>query len=79
MNDHFDILIVGAGHGGAQAAVGLRQRKFEGTIGLIGEEPHLPYERPPLSKEYLSGEKGLERILIRPANFWQERNVAILG
>jgi 3-phenylpropionate/trans-cinnamate dioxygenase ferredoxin reductase subunit len=79
MNDHFDILIVGAGHGGAQAAVGLRQRKFEGTIGLIGEEPHLPYERPPLSKEYLSGEKGLERILIRHANFWQERNVAILS
>jgi len=78
MTDHFDILIVGAGHGGAQAAVALRQRKFEGSIAIIGEEPEIPYERPPLSKDYLSGEKRFERILIRPANFWEERHVAML-
>jgi NADPH-dependent 2,4-dienoyl-CoA reductase/sulfur reductase-like enzyme len=46
----------------------LRQRKFEGSIVIVGEEPDFPYERPPLSKEYLSGEKGFERILIRPAS-----------
>jgi len=75
---HFDIVIVGAGHGGAQAAIALRQAKFEGTIAMIGDEPELPYERPPLSKEYFSGEKVFERILIRPAAFWAERNVEML-
>jgi len=40
-----DVLIVGAGHGGAQAAVALRQRKFEGSIVVVGEEPDFPYER----------------------------------
>jgi len=75
---HYDVLIVGAGHGGAQAAVALRQNKFEGTIAIVGDEPDLPYERPPLSKEYFSGEKSFERILIRPASFWAERNVEML-
>lgn len=73
------MLIVGAGHGGAQAAVALRQNKFEGTIALLGEEPDLPYERPPLSKEYLSGAKDFERLLIRPPSFWEERRVAMLA
>lgn len=72
---HYDVVIVGAGHGGAQAAISLRQNKFEGTIAVLGEEPELPYERPPLSKEYFSGEKSFERILIRPANFYEERGV----
>lgn len=71
----YDVVIVGAGHGGAQAAIALRQAKFEGTIAVIGDEPELPYERPPLSKEYFSGEKTFERILIRPAAFWEERKV----
>lgn len=74
----YDIVIVGAGHGGAQAAVALRQNKFEGSIAIIGDEPELPYERPPLSKEYFSGEKSFERILIRPAGFWEERKVEML-
>lgn len=74
----FDIVIVGAGHGGAQAAIALRQAKVEGTIAMIGDEPELPYERPPLSKEYFSGEKAFERILIRPAAFWAERKVDML-
>ena len=74
----YDVVIVGAGHGGAQAAIALRQAKFEGTIAVIGDEPELPYERPPLSKEYFQGEKSFERILIRPAAFWAERNVEML-
>uniref|UniRef100_UPI0035CA7E1D NAD(P)/FAD-dependent oxidoreductase n=1 Tax=uncultured Sphingomonas sp. TaxID=158754 RepID=UPI0035CA7E1D len=74
----FDVLIVGAGHGGAQAAIALRQRKFAGTIGLLGDEAELPYERPPLSKDYLAGDKPFERLLIRPAAFWDERAVALL-
>ena len=76
--DRYDVLIVGAGHGGAQAAVALRQNNFEGSVGLLGDEPDPPYERPPLSKEYFSGEKSFERLLIRPVSFWSDRNVALL-
>ncbi len=74
----FDVVIVGAGHAGAQAAIALRQRKFEGTIALIGDEPELPYERPPLSKEYLARDKPFERILLRPAAFWTDKQVTML-
>ena len=77
-DSNFDVLIVGAGHGGAQAAIALRQRKFEGTIALLGDEPELPYERPPLSKEYLAGDKPFERLLIRPAAFWVDRDITLL-
>lgn len=75
---YYDVLIVGAGHAGAQAAVALRQRKFEGSIAIVGDEPDLPYERPPLSKDYLSGHKPFERMLIRPAEFWAARDVGML-
>ena len=78
MTDHYDVLIVGAGHGGAQAAIALRQGRFAGSIGMIGDEPELPYERPPLSKEYLAGDKDFGRILIRQPAFWDEREVAML-
>lgn len=71
----YDVLIVGAGHAGAQAAIQLRQMGFEGSVGMLGDEPEPPYERPPLSKEYLAGEKAFERILIRPAEFWGERGI----
>lgn len=76
--DHYDILIVGAGHGGAQAALALRQRKYAGSVGLLGAEDQPPYERPPLSKDYLSGEKAFERLLIRPRAFWPERGITLL-
>lgn len=75
---HFDCLIIGGGHAGAQAAILLRQLKFEGTVGLIGAETELPYERPPLSKDYLAGEKAFERLLLRPAAFWEERDIALM-
>ena len=75
MQDSYDIAIVGAGHAGAQAAICLRQMGFEGTIGLIGDESFPPYERPPLSKEYLAGDKPFERILLRPEAFWSERGI----
>jgi 3-phenylpropionate/trans-cinnamate dioxygenase ferredoxin reductase subunit len=77
VGDRYDVLIVGGGHGGAQAAIALRQRHFEGSIAMIGEEPELPYERPPLSKDYFAGEKAFERILIRPAAFWEQRGVTM--
>ncbi len=75
---HFDVVIVGAGHGGAQVAIMLRTQKFTGNIAIIGDEPELPYERPPLSKEYFAGEKEFERIQLRPAKYWDEREVTML-
>lgn len=75
---HYDILIVGGGHGGAQAAIALRQAKYEGSIGVLNAETEYPYERPPLSKDYFAGEKAFERIMIRPAAFWAERGVDML-
>jgi 3-phenylpropionate/trans-cinnamate dioxygenase ferredoxin reductase component len=74
----YDVLIVGGGHGGAQAAIALRQAKFEGSIGIVNAEPEYPYERPPLSKDYFAGDRAFERIMIRPAAFWAERNIDIL-
>ena len=78
MARRFDVVIVGAGHGGAQAAIALRQQAFAGSIAMIGDEPDFPYERPPLSKDYLAGEKAFERIMIRPPPFWAERDVTML-
>ncbi|MGB3378485.1 MAG: FAD-dependent oxidoreductase [Allopontixanthobacter sediminis] len=73
--DHADVIIVGTGHGGAQAAIALRQNNFEGSIILLGREKDPPYERPPLSKEYFAGEKPFERIQIRPTQFWAEKDI----
>lgn len=75
---NYDVLIVGGGHAGAQVAIALRQRGMSGSIAIVGEEPEIPYERPPLSKDYLGGKKPFERILIRPAVFWQERKIDML-
>ena len=64
--EHFDVVIVGSGHGGAQAAIALRQAGHEDSILMVSRDRNPPYERPPLSKEYLAGEKPFERIQIRP-------------
>ncbi|MFC3713856.1 NAD(P)/FAD-dependent oxidoreductase [Sphingoaurantiacus capsulatus] len=77
MSERYDVAIVGAGQAGAQAAISLRQGGFTGSIALIGDEPAPPYERPPLSKDYLAGEKPFERMLLRPEAFWAERNVTL--
>ncbi|MFD1950761.1 NAD(P)/FAD-dependent oxidoreductase [Sphingomonas arantia] len=74
----YDVLIVGAGHAGTQAAIALRQRDYAGSIALLGDEPELPYERPPLSKDYLAGDKPFERILIRPESFYAARDITLL-
>ncbi len=72
---HFDVLIVGGGQGGAAAALQLRLQGFAGSIGLVGREREPPYERPPLSKEYMLGEKSFDRLYIRPRAFWDAKGV----
>lgn len=75
---HYDVVIVGAGQGGASAAIQLRQQGFTGSVAMIGRETEPPYERPPLSKEYMLGEKSFERLYIRPPEFWAGKDVDLL-
>ena len=72
-----DVVIVGAGHGGAQVALALRTNGFDGSVLMIGREPEPPYERPPLSKEYLARDKEFDRLYIRPAQFWADKDVTL--
>ena len=70
-------LIIGASHAGSQCAISLRQGGWQGEIQLIGDEPLLPYHRPPLSKDYLAGDKSIDDILIRPGALYDELNIAV--
>jgi 3-phenylpropionate/trans-cinnamate dioxygenase ferredoxin reductase subunit len=71
-------VIIGANLAGGSAAGALREHGFEGTITLIGEEPHPPYERPPLSKEYLRGEMPASKTLLHPAEYWGSQGIETL-
>jgi 3-phenylpropionate/trans-cinnamate dioxygenase ferredoxin reductase component len=79
MTDSFDVLVVGSGHGGTHAATALRKRGYTGTIAIASAEDEPPYQRPPLSKGYLSKELGHERILMRPPGFWAGHGLTLLG
>ncbi len=68
-------IVVGAGQAAGQLVASLRQEKFEGEIVMIGEEPFLPYQRPPLSKAYLAGELPTERVLVRPEKFYADKEI----
>ena len=71
------MVIIGAGHAAGQAAASLRQEKYEGPITIIGDESHLPYQRPPLSKAYLSGSQEVERVYLRAEKFYQEKDISL--
>ena len=74
------VTIVGAGHAAGELATALRQAGFTGPVRLIGEEPYLPYQRPPLSKAFLSGKAGLEEIELKPKATYEKAQVeTILG
>ena len=72
-----DVIIIGAGHAGGAAAGFLRQYGFEGNITLIGDEPYLPYQRPPLSKAWLKGEASLEDLYLRGETFYADQGVTV--
>jgi 3-phenylpropionate/trans-cinnamate dioxygenase ferredoxin reductase subunit len=73
-----NVLIVGAGHAGFQLATSLRQQGFGERIGLINDEAHLPYQRPPLSKAYLKGTGGPDSLMFRPDKFYRDQNVELI-
>ena len=69
------IVIAGGGQAAVQAVDNLRRKGFAGKLTVVGDEPWLPYQRPPLSKKYLAGALERERLLIRPAQFFAEHQV----
>lgn len=71
------VVAIGAGQAGAALAARLRSGGHAGPITLIGEEPILPYQRPPLSKGYLLGEMGADRLTLRSADFYAEQDIAL--
>lgn len=70
------IVIVGAGQAGYQVAASLRQEGFDGAITLVGDEPGVPYQRPPLSKAYLLGKVGVAALRFRPPEYFDEHRIA---
>ena len=75
-NERF--IVIGAGHAGGRAVEAMRNAGFEGEIILIGDEPHLPYERPPLSKEVLQSKSDYEFPFIRPREYYDEQNIKLM-
>ena len=74
--DH-KVVIIGAGQAAGQCALSLRRNGFEGSITLVGDEPHPPYQRPPLSKAYLSGEIGEDRLWVQTPEAWADQRVEL--
>jgi 3-phenylpropionate/trans-cinnamate dioxygenase ferredoxin reductase subunit len=72
------VVIVGAGQAGFQVAASLRMEGYEGPIALIGDEPSLPYQRPPLSKDFMAGKQDIERTALRPLAFYQSHRIDLV-
>lgn len=72
------VIIVGAGQAASQMAASLRAEGYAGAITIIGDEPHLPYQRPPLSKAFLKGEITTDRLLIKPSGFYDENTCTLV-
>ena len=71
------VVIAGAGHAAGQLVASLKQQKFAGQIVLVGDEPYLPYQRPPLSKKFLSGDMPAERLYVKPASFYDDPQIEL--
>jgi 3-phenylpropionate/trans-cinnamate dioxygenase ferredoxin reductase subunit len=72
------LVIIGAGQAASQLMASLAQDGFAGEICLVGDEPHLPYQRPPLSKKFLAGELALDRLYVKPAAFYEKAGSRLL-
>ena len=71
------VVIIGAGQAAAQLVTSLRQGGYAGGIRMIGDEPYAPYQRPPLSKKFLSERPAPETLYFRAENFWREQDVTL--
>jgi len=71
-------VVIGASLAGASAAIALRQQSIDANVTLLGAEDSLPYERPPLSKGYLRGTVPLEKLLVRPAQFYSDQSIELM-
>lgn len=71
------VVIVGAGEAGGQTAISLRQAGFEGPVTIVGDEPYIPYERPALSKQFLAQELEQERLYLRVADFYADKDITL--
>lgn len=78
MNDSATVVIVGAGQAGGQIAIDLRKHGYAGRVVIAGEEPHIPYKRPPLSKAYLAGSVGEEALHVMPRANLEKNGIEIL-
>jgi 3-phenylpropionate/trans-cinnamate dioxygenase ferredoxin reductase subunit len=76
-SDSRTFVIVGGGLGGAKAAEALRERGFDGKVVLIAEEEHLPYERPPLSKDFLAGKKKLSDFTVHDSDWYRQNKIEL--
>lgn len=76
--ESFDVLIVGSGQAGVQAALSLRDGGFVGSIGMVSNEEDEPYQRPPLSKAYLKGEAEVDEFRFRSTEYWATHAIEIL-
>jgi len=72
------VVIVGAGQAAAQLIASLAQDGFNSSVTLVGDEPHLPYQRPPLSKKFLAGELAFDRLYVRPAAFYEKAGTRLM-
>ena len=72
------VIIIGAGQAGGMAAIYLRQKKYSGNIIIIGEEDYLPYQRPPLSKSFLSNQIDISKLFLKTADYYSRNNIKIL-
>ena len=73
------VVVAGNGQAGFQAAVSLRKEGYQGPVVLVGEEPGLPYQRPPLTKEYMTGNGGAETVRLRPEPFYEKQGIELVA
>ncbi len=71
------VVVIGAGQAGFQVCASLRENGFDGSVALIGNESSLPYERPPLSKDFLAGNSARETLLFRPGSYYSDNNIEV--
>ena len=75
----YKYVIIGGGLAGQRACDGIRKVDTDGTVALVTEEPHMPYQRPPLSKGYLTGKEGLDHVYIREDDYYTQNNIEVIS